>query len=240
MVLEDYSEMMFLQTVLKKVGFDVEGIQNTRSFNDHLLNMNPDVLLMTSHGKQVHGFELSKGVKRARGIPHVILVHAAGHKVEADAAVQGYVVSPVNANELLGMISDLCKLDKTLYQEKLAKLHLPELEAEKARVLKINEVAEPLLGKGREGAPDPTDAGDAAPSSVVILAKSTMSDEERAQRYSKFSKQATEFTHIKGKGFGLKQVQDHIKALRKEERETDLVDLERERKAFVEHLFRKK
>src|SRR3954467_784956 len=87
MVLEDYGELMFLQTVLKKIGFDVDAIQNARSFSDSVLRMNPDILVMTGHGKRVKGLELSRSLRRVRGLPHTILIHAPGTPAEQDTSV---------------------------------------------------------------------------------------------------------------------------------------------------------
>lgn len=225
MVLEDYGELMFLQTVLKKMGFDVDAIQNPRSFQDSLLRMNPDVLVMTGHGKRVKGLELLRGVKKVRGLPHVLLLHSPGQPTEPDLAIDLWRETPLSAVALLNAIGDMCDLDKKMLQEKFQKLHLPEIEEENARILKINEIQGPSLEKN---------AGETG--NFGVLKASTMNDEERAKRYAKFETSEKPEKH----GFSVKQVQDQIKALRKEESGKDLADLERERKAFVEHLFKKK
>jgi PleD family two-component response regulator len=221
MVLEDYGELMFLQTVLKKMGFDVDAIQNPRSFNDSVLRMNPDVLVMTAHGKKVNGVELAKGVKRVRGIPHVILITTPGAVKNDDQAV--WLDSPVGAMDLLNTIADVGQLDKAGMADKFSKLHLQEGVSE-ARILRLNEnqpVEDMLKALDNPGNFD---------SSTSLTA------EERKERYKKFLSEERP-AQI---GFGVKQVQEHIKSLRKDESEEELAELERERKAFVEHLFRKK
>src|SRR3954463_12035040 len=95
MVLEDYGELMFLQTVLKKIGFDVDAIQNPRSFHDSLLRMNPDVLVMTAHGKRVRGIDLVKGLKKVRGLPKVLLLRSPGSTEEKDEAVDMWRETPM-------------------------------------------------------------------------------------------------------------------------------------------------
>lgn len=224
MVLEDYGEMMFLQTVLKKIGFDVDAIQNPRSFEEHLLRMNPDLLLMTAHGKKVHGLQLAKTTKKVRGLPYIILLHNAG-AIEEDIAVNRWLPSPTGAVMLLDAIADVCGLNKQILQEKFQRLKLTEAEAEKARVLKPNEETGPSLDRG---------AGDGH---FGVLANSTMSDADRKSRYQKFlSNQSMPTEH----GYSVKQVQEQVKALRKDENAAELEDLERERRLFVEHLFKKK
>jgi len=224
MVLEDYGELMFLQTVLKKMGFDVDAIQNPRSFNDSVLRMNPDVLVMTAHGKKVNGVELAKGVKRVRGIPHVVLISAPGAVKNDDHAV--WLESPVGAMDLLNMIADLGKLDKAGMADKFSKLRLQEGISE-ARILKPNNDNKPIeeLLKSMD-----------SPGNFESVQSTALTPEQRKERYKKFLSEDRP-AQI---GFGVKQVQEQIKNLRKDESVEELADLERERKAFVEHLFRKK
>jgi response regulator RpfG family c-di-GMP phosphodiesterase len=224
MVLEDYGELMFLQTVLKKIGFDVDAIQNPRSFQESLLRMNPDVLVMTAHGKRVNGVNLVKTVKKIRGLPKILLLRGPNAIQDPDTEIDMWRETPLGARELLGAIAELCNLDKQMLQEKFQKLHLQEVEQEHARILKINEIAEPSLNKG----------GDTG--NFGMLKASSMPAEERKQRYDKFLKGEAPEKH----GFSVKQVQEQVKALRKEETTEELDELERQRRAFVEHLFKKK
>lgn len=225
MVLEDYGELMFLQTVLKKMGFDVDAIQNPRSFQDSVLRMNPDVLVMTAHGKKVNGVELSKSVKRVRGLPHLVLISSPGTLRNADHAT--WLQSPVGAMDLLNCIADLGKLDKAVLADKFSKLKLQEAGVE-ARILKMNQGENQPLEELMKSMDNPGNLGSLPPT--------TMTPEQRKERYKKFLSEE----RPENIGFGVKQVQEHIKSLRRDESEAELADLERERKAFVEHLFRKK
>jgi hypothetical protein len=224
MVLEDYGELMFLQTVLKKLGFDVDAIQNPRSFGDSILRMNPDILVMTSHGKRVKGVELSRTLRRVRGLPRVIALRQPGNPQEKDAPIEGWLESPVSALDLIDKIADVAGLNKLVLNEKFSKLHMHELEEEKARVLKMHE-AEPSLESSVK-----------ASGNFGSLQSSTMPSSERQERYKKFLEQPPPKEH----GFAVKQVQEQVRNLRKEENAEDLEELERQRKAFVEHLFKKK
>jgi DNA-binding response OmpR family regulator len=124
MVLEDYGELMFLQTVLKKIGFDVDSTQNPRKFSDSLLSMNPDILLMTAVGKRIKGLELASQVRKQRGHPKIILIRtgALGKESAKDAEIDGWIESPVAAPDLLDKIAELCNLNKQILQDKLLKI----------------------------------------------------------------------------------------------------------------------
>lgn len=227
MVLEDYGELMFLQTVLKKIGFDVDAIQSPRTFQDSVLRMNPDVLVMTASGKRVKGYELASGLKRPRGTPKIILICTPGSPAIFDPQIDGWLNGPVGALDLLNMIGDLCSLNKKELAEKFQKLKLSDPNAEPAaRVLHVDE-------KAAGGEMVKSDIGSG---NFGLLQGSTVSNGERQERYKKALEQKRP-DHI---GFSVKQVQDQVKNLRKEENVEDLAELERQRKAFVEHLFKKK
>ncbi len=227
MVLEDYGELMFLQTVLKKIGFDVDAIQNPRQLQDSLLAMNPDVLVMTANGKKVKGLEMSRRIKRVRGLPRIILIRGGQMVREEDLNVDAWLDSPVGAMSLLNAIGDTCGLNKDVLSDKFLKLRLQEVSESEARVLKVDE--NPLSQAEMER--PSVDAGNFA-----LQQSSTLSSADRQERYKKFL-QAEIPEQV---GFSVKQVQDQVKSLRQEENAEDLAELERQRKEFVEHLFKKK
>lgn len=223
MVLEDYGELMFLQTVLKKIGFDVDAIQSPRAFQDSVLGMNPDVLVMTAHGKRVNGLELNRGLRRVRGMPRAILLRSPNVPQEQDPLVSGWLNTPVAAVDLLNMIADTCGLDKQLLQDKFSKLKLKEIE-EKTRELKVHEVDDRTLERSEQSS-----------GNFGTWQASTLSSKDRQERYKKFLSEAPPKEH----GFAIKDVQEKIRDLRKSENPADLEALEQERKAFVRHLFKK-
>lgn len=228
LVLEDYGELMFLQTVLKKIGFDVDSTQNPRKISDSLLSLNPDVVVMTAAGKRIRGLDVVPGIKRNRGIPRVILIRtgAMGPDVPQDLQVEAWLDSPVAAPDLLDKIAELNGLNKQILQEKLLKLRINDEDSE-VRVLKITGEgsSEPTMGRSEQ----PVDNWGA-------LKASSLSSSDRQSRYRKIISE----TQIEHKGFVLKDVQAQVRQLRQEETETDVADLERQRRAFVEHLFKKK
>lgn len=227
MVLEDYGELMFLQTVLKKIGFDVDAIQNPRQFNDACISLNPDVLVMTANGKKVKGLELSRSVKQVRGLPHIILIRASGSPKEEDLSVEAWLESPVGAMPLLNAIGEVCGLNKDVLADKFAKLRLQETTEEESRVLKVD--AEASGGGAMERAAIPS-------GNFEQWRTSSLTGDERRARYQKFL-QAEVPAEV---DFSVKQVQTQVKELRQAENPEALADLERERKAFVEQLFKKK
>jgi hypothetical protein len=139
MVLDDYAEMMFLQTVLKKLGLDVDAIQNPRSFSDSMLRMNPDVLVMTALGKRVRGVDLARGVRRNRGLPNIILLGRDGTSHHDLQEVEGWLDSPVAALDLVDLIARLRGLDVKLLHDKFLRLQVQGIEKEKDRVRRMQD-----------------------------------------------------------------------------------------------------
>src|SRR5262245_13824695 len=110
LVIDDYGELLFLQTLLKKLGFDVDGIQNERHFEESCLSLNPDVIIASAKGKRVNGLEIAEGLRKVRGFPKILLL-AANTIVERLRGLQlahidGVLESPVSAIQLLSLIAD--------------------------------------------------------------------------------------------------------------------------------------
>lgn len=226
LALEDYGELMFLQTVLKKIGFDVDSTQNSRKLADMLLAMNPDVLVMTGRGRRIKGIDIVPTIKKTRGHPKIILIRSGGLIKDESLPVEGWLDSPVGAPDLLDKIAELNNLNRQILQEKLLKLRMQEGEADPGRVLKMLDTENPATMARAE-----KPAGN-----FGVLKASTMSSNDRQSRYKKF----IDDTEVNPVGFNPKGVQADVKELRNQETSSDLEELERQRRAFVEHLFKKK
>lgn len=52
LLLDDYSEMMFIQIILKKLGFDTDALQNHHTLPDKLLSFRPNLLILNEDGRK--------------------------------------------------------------------------------------------------------------------------------------------------------------------------------------------
>lgn len=222
MVIEDYTERMYLQTVLKKIGFDVDSIAHSRGLDEGLLRLNPEILLMTATSHQVNGLELAREVLRRRDPPHIILILVSGSRpMEAPPNIH-FIESPVAPPLLLDMISDLTSIDRELLRDKYAKLRAKAAQDPKSRELNLPDFgSEPELSKSSF-----------APS--ANLEPSSLSSEDRAQRYASFLNKEKKPM----RGFSVKAVEDQVKALRAAQSPETDSDLEKQRKEFVRQLFK--
>lgn len=126
LVIDDYNELIYLQSLLKKLGFDVEGLQNQRKYSDVSLGFNPQILIATAKGKKVDGLALSRSITKRRGIPKIIALKSAGERLTAaeldECGVDQVLDTPINVKKLLVAIANLGSVEEAVLLEKYAKV----------------------------------------------------------------------------------------------------------------------
>src|SRR5690349_13572803 len=102
---EDYSELVFLETLFKKVGLDVEGVQNDVAIPEKILGFSPDLIILSSYGTRVNPVRLLPKVKRKGGFPRIIILYQKARPgTEKDLksfAVDAMLDSPVHPRLIL-------------------------------------------------------------------------------------------------------------------------------------------
>lgn len=126
-VSEDYNEMIFFQSLLRKVGFDVEATNNPLNFSSLLLSFNPKVLLLTADGKRVKGLDLIKKIRKKEGWPKIILIREnESIKIPTEFIVSGQVddvlEAPVTVKKLLVSLASASELDSESLKKMLGKI----------------------------------------------------------------------------------------------------------------------
>ena len=254
LVIDDYSELVYLETLLKKVGFDVDGIQNNRKFDEKRLTLNPEVVIASAKGKNVNGLSLVEKMKRRGGkpkniliVPQVLAEKLKGLKLKN---VDGTLHAPVQPEPLLTLLADLTGNDAAQLLEKYerAKVTLdPDNDkdvqmlrrdsSEDRQVIKSSKnkgdgnSVEVIKGDGPEGSSQ-TVSGQP----IQFEKTSSLSDEERNQRMQAMLDSMKAPEHD---GFPKDYVSQQHRKLRAEEDEDRLHDLEEERRAFVRSMFKK-
>lgn len=132
LVIDDYNELLYLQVLLKKLGFDVECLQNVKKYEDVSLGFNPQVLVVTGQGGRVNGLELSKSLFRPRGIPRTIALKSQANKFTdsqlSAAQIEAVVDSPVNVSDLLKAIAKVGNLDEKNLLDKYSRMQQKRAE----------------------------------------------------------------------------------------------------------------
>jgi DNA-binding response OmpR family regulator len=231
LVIDDYGELLFLQTLLKKLGFDVDGIQNERAFEDSFLALNPEIVIATAKGKRINGLEIAEGIRKVRGLPKVILLATGAiwdrlRGLEIPS-VDGVLESPVAASQLLGMIADLAELDKTTLLEKYRRL--------KATLNKDSEADAHILQREEQ---DSGQGGvaDGSETPKQIFQPTTLAPQDRQKKYDEF---LAKEEPLKPARFPRERVHQFTKEIRASEDPVETAKLEEERQGFVKAMFRK-
>lgn len=254
LVVDDYTELLFLQTLLKKLGFDVDGIQNERSFEEAFLALNPDIVIATAKGKKVDGLQMAENLRKVRGLPKVIML-ASGPMLDRlqtlnIPSVDGILESPVSAMRLLGMMAKHGGLDQAHLLEKYRKLKAtlsPEREAD-LQILKRDEEDGELTLEGMMTPPlkMPSTANSGAePAKLEASANtpdggkvSTTAIQKRQQRFQKHVA-AMAKDQPESDRFDRSRIQSFTKEIRANENPAESAKLEEERQQFVKELFKK-
>ena len=254
LVIDDYNELIYLQTLLKKIGFDVEGLQNPKKYPDVSLGFNPHILITTAKGKKVDGLLLAQSVHRRRGLPKVLALQTPGAMVSADeqeaCGIDLVIDSPVNVKKLLMGLSSLGNIDEVVLLEKYAKI-VATLNSEnnselvtsanyeydengqivtKAKAAK--EEIESIFTKPLATAPVPVPAPGAVKSSMTTK-------EDHKEREQRFSDWLKNMEPLVSQNFDRERILDFNKMIRSAQRAEDIQEVEDERKKFVRALFKK-
>lgn len=228
--MDDYSELVYMETLFKKMGFDAQGVQTARAFEDSLLSMNPEACIMTARGKRVQGLDVAENLTRKRGTPKIIMFAPRGliEKLRSDNVpfVDAWVETPPIVQVLLTALATTTGMDPVPLLEKYKKIRMqmPDVQGYKPSPDPVSQdsttiTVEDHQQMGEDGA---------------VTISSTMSEHDRKERYksalSKLEKPTVN-------GFARDKVERWTKLIRREEKIDLLKELEAERSSFVKALF---
>lgn len=261
LVIDDYGEMVYLQILLKKLGFDVDSAQSQRAFTTKQLGFNPQIIIATADGRRVNGIEIAEGLRRRQGFPKVILLLPSGMDRGIDVAnlfnVDGTVESPVNVQRLLELISSVAGIESHILMDKYIKMRAnlqPDEEGDLALIKgesfssdKSVVQSRPLQDK--DSAPEVKDRPrfavvgglskePGAPENIdAVLGSPSPINLSLEVREARFKKYLSELPVSKHHGFSRDKVTQASREIRRTENQVSLNELEEERRSFVSFLF---
>jgi DNA-binding response OmpR family regulator len=127
LVFADYNELESTEAFLKKVGFDVVGINNELKLGDQLLAFNPDIVVASGATSQVSSLRVGTKLKEnARFYGKVVIIFPEGYRpsptdlirMRMDATLE----VPVDPIRLLQVLARLSNLDPFVLVEKFRKM----------------------------------------------------------------------------------------------------------------------
>ncbi len=224
LVLEDFNEQLFLETLLKKLGFDVASIRSEASLSDQLLiTFQPELIISTGDGVKIQGGRVAKKAKKKA--PHVklLLLYLRSRlkdislvQLEADGAIE----IPINPRIMITSICQLIGIELQTVMSKFEKLPVAKDYVSPAESMHI------IQGKQ---SPFPTES--------VNTILNVTEDKERVNKYIVLLKDLPETSN---NGFNNREIQAHVTEIRKYEKENkDVKVIDEQRQEFVKALFKK-
>lgn len=126
LVVEDYGELVYFQTLLKKIGFDVEGANSKHKINDIVLGFKPQVTIVSARGRKMDAAKVIEELaSKNLGIQFIYIQLApkmAINKLVARKIIQYVLEAPVSVFDLVNAVADLSGIDGVELEKKLHKL----------------------------------------------------------------------------------------------------------------------
>lgn len=230
LVIEDYNELVFLETLLRKMGLDVLSIQNDGAVSEKILEFRPEMIVATARGRRVNGLKLGPKLKRQRGLPHLLLLAQGAVSNEEVAAAQADAVvpSPLQPREFVSRMAKVAGLDVASFVEKFDKLGMFDTEAVAA-------------GKSQSRPGVPANKPD-EDTQLVHWKEGRRLDTAIAEKLAeKKAKKTAELLAAlpepAQKALPRKLVVEQTKEFRRRTGDPDIVDIDRKRQEFVKALY---
>ena len=246
-VVEDYNELVFLETLFKKVGLDVEGMQNDVAAPEKLLGFVPDLIIASTYGTRVNPVRLLSKVKRKDGFPKIILLFQKsrpGAEKELKGHVDAMFESPIHPRFLLEATEKLLRIEGGSLMKKMDRTdtsrdenqmqHIKGDGGASAEKVPGGKVVQFPLKQAKEAPPE-------EPESELAEYRDKNQVSEDTQNKKKHRYQAW----VDGEflppfqGMNRERVAEIEKEWRKREGDPDIMQIDEERKAFARALFKK-
>ncbi|MGE3759396.1 MAG: hypothetical protein AB7H97_16655, partial [Pseudobdellovibrionaceae bacterium] len=126
-ILEDFNEMTFMESALKKVGFDTMGLLNETNLPDKMMIFNPSVVLSRGRGNRLSGLGVAKKVREMKkSEAKVALIFAPDAKPQPQELMgirlDVILETPLNLARTVEVLARLCNIDAAPMLEKLNKI----------------------------------------------------------------------------------------------------------------------
>ncbi|MEQ1877130.1 MAG: hypothetical protein ABL958_10820 [Bdellovibrionia bacterium] len=237
LVVEDYNELVFLETLYKKVGLDVEGMQNDVAAPEKLLGFSPDMIVLSTYGTRVNAVRLLSKVKRKDGCPKVILLFQKsrpGSEKDLKNMVDAMFESPIHPRFLLEATEKLLKIEPNSLMKKMERFDTSSQDDNKMQHIKGDGgkvVQFPLKNQGKEEKPR-------VPISEY-RENNNVSEEYKTKKKHRYQAWVDGEHLPPFQGINHERVAEIEKEWRKREDDPDIQQIDEERKAFVKALFEK-
>ena len=221
---EDFNEMTFLETLLKKLGFDTLGIQNPNQAGEKTLAINPEMLILSDFIKGQSTHQILQNLVESRPNMHVILMKGDFHlKTDHEPEfINKSVKSPVDPVDFIKSICSVAGLDQEQYLDKYYKLglfkgdpNIPETVTVKGKIAQVSETR------------------------FIKSLKGAAIEKTNADRKKRFESQIQSLSKPKAEAVSHKLAMDEVKEFRQRTNDSEIKKIDEQRQGFVRALFKK-
>ena len=128
LVIDDYKELVALENLLRRLGFDVLSLGKDILVPDALVRFHPEIVIATAKGRAVDGLKVAARVKKQAPSPRVALAYTAGTAPnlteENKRVVDGLIAVPIQPASAIKLIAQLTGLEVAPLLEKFQKFTL--------------------------------------------------------------------------------------------------------------------
>lgn len=216
LVIDEFSEMVGLETFLRRLGFDVLSLAKESLVPDALLSFQPEIVIASFRGRNVDGLRLALKLKKTVLPPPRIALAYSGPMpqvpAESQKLIEAMVEIPVEARSAIQMLAKLSGLPAEPILEKYAKVSTAVLTRdEQVVIITDNSNRTPKSPSAVSGA--------TAPAAVARTERSNRYDEylakhgdERADKVLPHDKAAKAMAKLKRDSESEKENLDRIQA----------------------------
>lgn len=172
LILEEVKEMSILESLFRKLRFDVEVVKTNVGIMDKFLGFRPDLVIMTARGKKINGIELCKKMNPKGDATKIVLAISSASGIKPAELkginIVGFLESPINPVKAMELVAQHLKLDLNSLKEQLEKQSkvLDESTTKDSTFVKSKEKSEEaatwVKGKGSKDSLFEVSGGDAA------------------------------------------------------------------------------
>ena len=241
LVIDEYKDLVALENLLRRVGFDVLSVGKELLVNDALLRFHPELVIATAKGRSVEGPRLALRLRKLSPPPRVVLVTNGPLALspELRLVVDGVIETPIQPEVVLMTIAKVAGTDSEQLLAKYGKITTSAKWAGPESRKVLGEERAPVEAKPQAtiGRPTPAYQPQRAWHPVANPGNSAAARSERSDRYDKFLKD-----NDLGKVDGVMSKEKSQAAMRdlkkhaETQRET-LAKIDEEKLAFAKSLF---
>ena len=244
-ILDEYQELVYMQSLLSKVGFDVETSQSDMALSGLMMGFRPDLLITTAKGRKINGIKLVLDLRKKKPNLKFLFIRYPKQdlvKLLEDKVIEAYVDSPIDPKDLIHKLANLGGLDSSELEEKLKKItsgsnKLKDDETSESKYVASHQPESQMItGKVKEYEPvGPSTQKNPTNSSPL---DSSIDEKEREQRYQNFLKNMEPLPEQSS--FEGKRIRDFNKKLRSKPDMQESEDIRILKQKFASNLLKKK